>query len=650
MPRSWVAGIVTVGIVLTLLPSNVGARDRVGIVAEVEDVPRRNGVVAHGLPRRDLAGGLPRDVAWVTVQEDSPHSPLLAADVSDGGVESATHTVVEETEDLDGDDVDDVLFLEAASDGTAVWRVLSGVDGRLLWSLDQTSDRPTFLKPSGFDADGDGGTDLLSVDYGDTTYDSTQGGPTECDDNVSCQSFHTSRTWSVGVRAGRTGELLWARDNEARSTSVMTTTSATVFDRHTISIDELAQPRGVATLVGVTGHQVMITSASREYSYEYEEKGLDVAEVEQRRERRSTSSTLDVQLLDPATGFIELERTYGPVHGAPVVEGIGDIDGDGTDDIAVHDWGSDDYNRTCMVALGTPLQCEGDPEDVTDSFALVSGTTLRVLWRRELPAQSALVYPIGADLDGDGGEEVLHRSVTAGGEPRSAMLRSFDGREMWSVQGDGAMPVIGDIDDDGVADLLQFNANANANADGLALDLLRRSGRTGEGIASTSYGVPSGGYAQVFDDSDGDGVRDVVVGAWTRREDGGYAHSRGSVESGRTGERRYDLHFDGAAVLWDVGADVNADGVGDFDWSTVSSSGSTTLRVLDGQGEGVLLEMQAPSALQRGMGDIDGVAGDDILVTSEGPTGRREGTMLSARSGRNAQELWHRRSTFVQRP
>ena len=220
------------------------------------------------------------------------------------------------------------------------------------------------------------------------------------------------------------------------------------------------------------------------------------------------NSTGYVRLLSGATGASlgRFESSGESARFGAAVTGAGDLDGDGVSEIAI----------------GAP----GDgPSAFESCVRVVSGADGHVV--HEWPAVSAQAFPaFGAalanagDLDGDGRDEILVGAPSPDGEG-PGFVRLFDGAAgvpAWEASGaaagDGfgsALAKVGDLDGDGVADLA---VGAPGTAGGEAGYVRVLSGASGAVLREfPGAGGRFGAALAPAGDADGDGVPDLAVGA-----------------------------------------------------------------------------------------------------------------------------------------
>ncbi|NNF68889.1 MAG: hypothetical protein HKN01_03895, partial [Acidimicrobiia bacterium] len=315
-------------------------------------------------------------------------------------------------------------------------------------------------------------------------------------------------------------------------------------------------------------------------------------------------------LLLNANGTVKSEQKISDVEGnfltplddgdrfGSAVAGIGDLDGDGVNDIAVAAIADDDGGNArgavyilFLNADGTVKNeqkisdLEGDfltPLEDMDSF----GSSVASLG--DLDGDSTNDIAVGASVDGDGGTGrgavyvlFLNSDGTVKGEQK---ISDLEGNFLEPLENDdkfgGAAAGVGDIDNDGVPDLL-VGANGDddgGSARGAAYVLLLNSNGTVKSERKISdlagglsapladadqFGVAVSGLG----DLDGDGLIDVVVGAFGD-DDGG--SSRGAV---------YVLNLSGPSPVVDL--DDNDSAASGLDFVATWTEGAGPVLIAD---------------------------------------------------------------------
>lgn len=242
---------------------------------------------------------------------------------------------------------------------------------------------------------------------------------------------------------------------------------------------------------------------------------------------------------------------------AYTVRSIGDVDGDGDDDVLAA-IGEDIDRLICLD--GTPPSAAG-----------------RLLWFYE-PGVSVYAAGVLPDITGDGIDEALAVLWTTGG----SAIRCVDGSDgsfIWAstdVNEYGMMvDILSDVTGDGYADVVVASwENAVIVLNGL----------TGALVWNTPVGTTNGGdvwTARAIGDLDGDGFEDVIAGSF---DTNAYAMSGTSGEvlwTYPTGNRVYSVAPAG---------DLNGDGIPEVIVGNQNLSGSSqeVVHVLDGRAGSVI--------------------------------------------------------------
>ncbi|MCA8940937.1 MAG: FG-GAP repeat protein [Planctomycetes bacterium] len=311
------------------------------------------------------------------------------------------------------------------------------------------------------------------------------------------------------------------------------------------------------------------------------------------------------------------------------VDGAGDVNGDGYDDLVV----------------GAPY---ADPNGSSSGSATVfsgfDGSVLHTLEGEAGNDQFGYAVSAAGDLDGDGFDDVLvgawlHDSGTAD-TGRAQVFSGRDGTLLLELDGAStgdnfgrSVGLVGDIDGDLVPDYVigAYRADANGTDSGSAYVF---SGATGA-VLWTFHGASADdhfGYSVAgAGDVDADGVADVIVGAL---DADGIATSGGMarVFSGATGAV---LHtFQGVVALGQLGnavggaGDIDGDGhadliVGSFGESTTGPDAGA-VRVFSGADGSVLFLQNGATGTERfgwavdGGADIDGDVLPDLVIGVRG--------------------------------
>jgi hypothetical protein len=371
------------------------------------------------------------------------------------------------------------------------------------------------------------------------------------------------------------------------------------------------------------------------------------------------------------------------------VAAASDVDGDGLDDILVGAHGSDRSNPDA----GTTYLCHGplmDTGSLADADAMLLGEVTG--------DQSGTAIDGGGDADGDGtpdlligankedtggtmaGAVYLYPGPLSGARPLAQATSKYWGEVPLDYLGI-AVAFAGDVDGDGDDDLLmgatgESTAGANAGAAFLVLDPL-----PGAHPASDADVVLTGEDASDIagcavagaGDTDGDGLDDILVGAWGA--DAGADDLTGAA---------YLLlgPVQGIASLSDADARLVGEQAGDYAGSSVASAGDVDGDGLDdilvgawgestaGHEAGAVYVVLGPvegdvalaDARARilgeaagdkagwdvaGVGDVDGDGLDDVLVGAPQDDGALPGAAYLVTDATGISSLAHAHTRFV---
>jgi len=293
----------------------------------------------------------------------------------------------------------------------------------------------------------------------------------------------------------------------------------------------------------------------------------------------------------PTSGEVSLSLASVKLKGEAADDGsgvslaVGDIDGDGVEDVLVGAWGRDAGGADAGAAYL-----------VSGPVASSSGLSVAdAEFVGEEAGDRAARWLAAGDVDGDGFEDVLVGAygqdeggedggvayVVLGPAAGTIDLSAADGRFVGEEAGDqaGWTLTAGDVDGDGVEDVLVGACENDAGGDGAGAAYLLTGPAAGtidlsEADAKLVGEEPedAAGYSLAAGDVDGDGVEDLLVGAPGQDAGGSYAGAAYLVLGPAAGT--VDLSLAEAKIVGEEGgdaagwslevADVDGDGIGDL--------------------------------------------------------------------------------------
>ena len=294
---------------------------------------------------------------------------------------------------------------------------------------------------------------------------------------------------------------------------------------------------------------------------------------------------VNVGLLSSATGFAIDGFLAGQELGSSVA-GVGDVDGDGTDDFLV---GSESFGVN-NADLGSAYLFFGDAQNTSASVGVNSldGSTGYRFIGLDLGDNMGSSVAHAGDIDGDGFEDFIIGAANADGDGNTII----DAGEAYVVLG-------------GQDNLQALDTFGGTTADGI-IDLGDLNGNNGFRVVGGAAGDGTGGSVAGIGDVNDDGFADIAVGAPGTGSDAGavsiiYGRGPGGVSVTRNGSEADQTIYGG------VGSDTLR-GFGGDD-TLLGAAGSDTL--VGGDGDDTLIG--------GGNNDVlDGGAGADALIGGDG--------------------------------
>ncbi len=361
---------------------------------------------------------------------------------------------------------------------------------------------------------------------------------------------------------------------------------------------------------------------------------------------------------DLSVGGIKLTGELAADYAGRALSGSGDYDGDGINDILVGAWGDDDGGSTAGAAYVVLGSISGEVS-LSDADLKLTGTGSG--------DYAGYAVDFAGDFDGDGLDDVLIGAwredsggsnagaayVVLGGASGTTSLSAASLLLTGESSGDYAGSAVaraGDFDDDGLADILvgAWGDDDGGSSAGAAYLIL--GGATGTvsladavlKLTGTSSGDYAGSAVAGAGDVDGDGLDDLLVGAYGEDTEGSQAGAAWLILGGVTGTVSladaeavfYGTSLsDSAGVALSSAGDTDGDGFMDLligaTGEDSGGSGAGAVYLLRGPVSGALSDADAVAILhgadagdQAGSamsaaGDVDGDGTADLLIGAQ---------------------------------
>lgn len=542
--------------------------------------------------------------------------------------------------DLDGDGRADLLTWWSGDEGL-VLDAQRGSDGSLLWSRPVDGDG-ALVFPAYRDLTGDGADDLL-VDV--FTFDG------ESSRSDAGYDYAARFTQAYGVASGADGGVLWRRDTAGSVKESYRYTADPLGlqweESLTVELDNLVLPLLSEDLTGDGSGDLAVNEISLRFTGTA--SGTDAVVAGADTMETSLRSTTRGLAVDGRTGDAEQRRTVAQTAGLSYLVPVGDLTGTGAGDLL---WATEtvpDHSSSCVGVL-MHRTCDGrsedDPEVVLERLDGRTGVTL---WTTRDAGGDIYVFPLAADADGDGVDDLGLESYADG---RLLVVSGADGAVLWE-RADERQAFLAGVErrgGQGVATLVAFDVRFPSDPlDDSAVRaqaiVTRVDAGTGGQLSETRHEVPVASppddtafgwfglsiYAGALTDAGGDGGQELLLGSSSAAGSYDPVEEEAHAGSSRSWTRVESLS-DGAALLEETSederyllpyGDLDGDGRTDVVREVVvdrtTSVDATALRLTDGEElwrfTGDFWQLPRPA------GDQDGLAGEELMVVADTDAG-----------------------------
>ena len=204
------------------------------------------------------------------------------------------------------------------------------------------------------------------------------------------------------------------------------------------------------------------------------------------------------------------------------VSGAGDINGDGFDDVIVSSKNFYDSSSSYVIFGGMGFNGNLSSLDGTNGFRLIGGVSPIDFW--------GVSVSDAGDINGDGYDDLITGSYVVFGKASGFTARldisNVDGSTGFRFDGGGSLTSAGDVNGDGLGDLLIGGRDANSDGSGSSyvvygkasgfspiFDLSNLDNNAGFRLDGVAAGDGSGGSVSSAGDVNGDGFDDLIIGA-----------------------------------------------------------------------------------------------------------------------------------------